>query len=109
VLGRHEGNELVAHVDEGLILAPAAQGEIEDLAVEGQGLLDVSHFERDVIDADQLGPCPVRLLCHGFSSCRRFLLKWRCGREKSRVWGSPVAPRRSNAPSPWFRRRGGIG
>src|SRR5262249_58962933 len=59
VLRLHEGDELVAHVDEGLVLALAAQGELEDAAIEGQRLLDVTHLERDVIDAHQLRPPSV--------------------------------------------------
>ena len=47
--------ELVAHVDERLALAASAQREAEDLAVEGERLLDVADFERDVIDADEAG------------------------------------------------------
>ncbi len=57
----HQGDELVAHVDEGLALAFAAQGEIEDLAVEGERFLDVADLEGDVVHADQLGLPRLRL------------------------------------------------
>ena len=42
-------DELVAHVDEGVGLALAAQREIEDAAVEGQRLLDVADLDRDMV------------------------------------------------------------
>jgi hypothetical protein len=53
--GFHQRQKLVAHVDEGLAIAAPAQGEAENLAVEGERLVDVADFERDVIDADQAG------------------------------------------------------
>src|SRR6185436_15851313 len=40
--------ELVAQIDEGRILALAAQLEVEQPAVEGQRLFDVADLERDV-------------------------------------------------------------
>jgi len=49
---RHPGqvDELVAHVDERIALTLAAQGEIEDLRVPGQRLVDVADLDRDMID-----------------------------------------------------------
>src|SRR5438270_3660625 len=44
--------ELVAKVDESRILAPAAQLEIEQAAIEGQRLVDIANFEGDVIEPD---------------------------------------------------------
>src|SRR3954447_9721870 len=61
-----EGDELVAHVDERMALALAAQGELENPAVEGERRLHVADLERDVIDADQprLGPARGRVVVH---------------------------------------------
>jgi hypothetical protein len=52
---RHQGqiDELVAHVDEGVTLALATQGEREEAAIPFKGRIDVAYFDRDVIDADQ--------------------------------------------------------
>src|SRR5436190_15541012 len=51
-----ERDELVAQVDERhLTAAAAAQLELEELPVPRQGLIDVAHLERDVIDPDE--PC----------------------------------------------------
>ena len=50
--------ELVAEVDEGRRFGPAPKIEIEQTAVEGQRLVDVSDLESDVIEADHPGfPC----------------------------------------------------
>ena len=50
--------ELVTQVDERVRLASAAELESEQPAVEGQRLVDVAHFERDVVEADRAGfPC----------------------------------------------------
>jgi hypothetical protein len=49
----HQREELVADVDEGRTGRPAAQGEFEELPVEGERLVDVADFERDVVDPDQ--------------------------------------------------------
>src|SRR5579859_6038352 len=46
-------DELVAHVDEGVALTFAAQGEIEDLRVPGQRLVDIPDLDRDMVDADE--------------------------------------------------------
>jgi len=46
----HQGQELIAHVDEGLPLAAAAQLEREDPGVEFQRRLDVADLERDVVE-----------------------------------------------------------
>jgi hypothetical protein len=48
-----EGDELVAHVDEGDARAAAAQREVEQGAVELQGLVDVPDLQCDVVDADE--------------------------------------------------------
>src|SRR5262245_35689389 len=55
LLGLAQRQELVAHIDESLALAAAAQREAEDAAVEGKCLLDVADFKRNVIDADKAG------------------------------------------------------
>src|SRR5262252_7684740 len=57
VLGAHlhQGDELIAHVDEGLVLAPTPQGEIEDPAVKGEGFLHIADLERYMIHADEPG------------------------------------------------------
>jgi len=70
VLRLHQGDELIAHVDEGLPLALAAQGKIEDPAIEGERLLDIPDLERDMIDADQLGPGIVLFLAPATASSR---------------------------------------
>jgi hypothetical protein len=46
----HQRDELVAKADEGVALAPAAQGEPEDLAVERQCRIDIADLDRDVVD-----------------------------------------------------------
>ena len=46
-------DELVAHVDEGVALALAAQGEIENPPIPVERLIDVADLDRDMIDADQ--------------------------------------------------------
>ena len=48
-----ERDELVAHVEERHGLAPTAQGEIEQAAVEGERFVEVADLERDVVDPDQ--------------------------------------------------------
>ena len=48
-----QGDELVARVDEGHAGDAAAQAQLEDLAVEGQRLVEVADLEGDVVDADQ--------------------------------------------------------
>ena len=50
-----QGEELIAEIDEGRVLALAAQLELEQAPVEGQRLLDVAHLERDVVHADRAG------------------------------------------------------
>jgi hypothetical protein len=47
-----KGKELITKIDEGGSFALAAQLEFEQATVEGEGLLDVSHLERDVVHAD---------------------------------------------------------
>ena len=48
-----EGDELVARVDEGHPGRAAAQAQLEDLAVEGERLVEVADLEGDVVDADE--------------------------------------------------------
>jgi hypothetical protein len=50
-----QGDELVAHVDEGLAFAFAAQAEIENGAVEGQRFLDIADLQRHMVHPDQAG------------------------------------------------------
>jgi hypothetical protein len=50
----HERDELVAHVDERRPRRATAEREREDPPVEGERLVDVVDFERDVVDADEL-------------------------------------------------------
>ncbi len=53
---RREGDELIAGVEKGHLLADApTQLEIEQLAVEGKRLVDVADLEGDVVDADEPG------------------------------------------------------
>ena len=47
-----EREELVAEVDEGSGVAPAAQGEVEQATVERQRLVNVTDLEGNVIEAD---------------------------------------------------------
>ena len=56
-------DELVAHVDEGVALALAAQGEVEDPPVPVERLVDVADLDRDMVDADE-----PRLLSFGHGS-----------------------------------------
>src|SRR5262249_24324074 len=62
-----KSNELVAQIDKGHRIALAAQLELEEAAVERQRLLDVSHFQRYVVEADDARLCrlshQIRLLC----------------------------------------------
>lgn len=53
--GLHEGDELVAHVDEGLVFALSSKCELEDPAVESERLLHVADLKRDVVYANQRG------------------------------------------------------
>src|SRR5207302_1604647 len=45
-----QGDELIAEVDEGHGVAPAAEFEREDAAVERQRFADISNFKRDVVE-----------------------------------------------------------
>src|SRR5271166_2537162 len=49
----HHVDELVAELDKGIARPLRSQGEVEDLAVKGKGLIDVADFERNVVDADE--------------------------------------------------------
>src|SRR5581483_1203684 len=59
--------ELVAKIDEGHVLALAAQLELEQPAIECQRLFDAADFERDVIETDR-----ARFSCFGHGA----LLMW---------------------------------
>ena len=50
-----KGKKLIAQIDEGGVLALAAQREFEQAPVEGQSLLDVAHLERDVVQSNSAG------------------------------------------------------
>ena len=50
-----KGKKLVAQIDEGGMLALAAQREFEEAPVESQSPLDVAHLERDVVQSDSAG------------------------------------------------------
>jgi len=50
-----KGKKLIAQIDEGSMLALAAQLEFEQAAIEGQSLLDVADLERDVVQSDSAG------------------------------------------------------
>ena len=49
----HQRNELVADVDERGARHAPAQRELEDPSIEVERLVDVSDFERDVVDPDE--------------------------------------------------------
>ena len=60
-----QGDELVAEIDEGHVIALAAQFELEQPAPEGQRLLDVADLERYMVeayDAWSFGICHCPLL-----------------------------------------------
>jgi len=96
-----EGQELVAQVDEGHVLAFPAQLEREQPPVERQRFVDVADFERDVIETDGRG--------------LSWLPAWGSSRVE-RVWGlngrriRPVpGPRRDRAARARPTRRGHSG
>jgi hypothetical protein len=47
-----QGKELIAQVDEGRGVALAPKFEIEQSTVEGQSLLDITDFERYVVETN---------------------------------------------------------
>ena len=49
----HQVDELIAELDKGVTRPFRAQGEVEDLAVKGKGLVDIADLEGDVVDADE--------------------------------------------------------
>jgi hypothetical protein len=49
---------LVAQINEGRSLAPAAQFEVEQATVEGESLFDITNLESDMIETDG-----ARLFC----------------------------------------------
>src|SRR5205085_6645049 len=63
-------DELVPHVDKGAALAPAAQVEVEELAVPVERLVDVADLDRHMIDADQPGLLAVAHLILPRGRCR---------------------------------------
>ena len=56
-----ESKELVAHIDECHPRHAAAQVEVEQRSVELERLVEIAHFERDVVEADR--PCFGRGHC----------------------------------------------
>jgi hypothetical protein len=68
----HQRDELITHLDERGAVGALLHVEVEELAVEGEGLVDVADLEGDVVDADQ-----ARALAHGTTrwlspnSCQR--------------------------------------
>ncbi len=46
-------NELIAHVDKGVMLILSTQGELEDFPVKIQRLIEIVDFQHDVIDAER--------------------------------------------------------
>jgi hypothetical protein len=65
----HERQELIADVDEGGAVRATTQRELEEPAVEGERLLDVSDLECDVIDADE--PRHGKIRWRSPNSCHR--------------------------------------
>ena len=55
-----ESQELIAQVDEGRGLAPAAKLEFEQATVKRQRLIDITDFESDMVETDG-----ARFLCMG--------------------------------------------
>ena len=49
----HEREELITDVDEGSAARATSQRELEEPAVEGERLLDVTDLECDVVDPDE--------------------------------------------------------
>ena len=47
-----KGKKLITQVDEGGVLAFAAQREFKQASIEGQSLLDVAHLEGDVVQSN---------------------------------------------------------
>jgi hypothetical protein len=58
-----QGDELVAHVDERHAGNAAAELEVENTPVEGEGVVDVAHLEGDVVHADETRLGHVRESC----------------------------------------------
>tara|TARA_B100001971_G_scaffold214516_1_gene252380 strand:+ start:5648 stop:5887 length:240 start_codon:yes stop_codon:yes gene_type:complete len=50
-----QGEELIAHIEEGHTLAPAPEIETEDRTIEAERFVDVSDLQRDVVDAYEPG------------------------------------------------------
>jgi hypothetical protein len=48
-----ERQKLIAHIDEGHAGGAAAERELEDPAVEVEGLVEVAHLDRHVIGSDE--------------------------------------------------------
>src|SRR3954453_18619666 len=91
-----EGDELVAHVDEGHARHSPAKLDLEDLSVKAERLLDVADLERDVVDPGETG------LGHGFTvgaSPRRPTFSSDTSGPKS--WPSPG--RESNPQPPLYK------
>src|SRR5262249_16338129 len=58
-----KGEELVAEIDESSVFALAPQLEVEQAAIKCQRFIDITDFDRNVIEADRSG-----LLCFGHGS-----------------------------------------
>jgi len=53
--GFHQIDKLVAELDESIARPFPSERKIEDLAVKFESLVDIAHFEGDVINADEPG------------------------------------------------------
>ena len=92
-----EVDELVADVDEGHPWMAAAQGEVENRAIEGQCLVDAADLQGDVVDADHVSFAVARShvvisLCQGLSRSSFF------DHNPATVAGSKARPPRCNRP-----------
>jgi hypothetical protein len=65
--GFDQVDELISELDES-VARPLPPCEIENLAVEGEGLVDIADFQRDVVDADEPRPRRIGLVDLGHAS-----------------------------------------
>src|SRR5262245_9612474 len=84
-----QSQELIAKIDEGGVFALAAQLELKEAAVERQRLIDVTHLERDVIEANR-----ASLLSFSHGTLQVLSFMW------SADSASTIAPRCSAHESP---------
>ena len=70
-VGLHQRDELVAEVDERHLPTAAAQRELKPPLVPGQGLVEVGHLERHVVDSDRANR-HVRQHMPCANACRTF-------------------------------------